>query len=329
MTKTKRRVLLHVGLPKAASSSLQRWCAQHRTLLESKGFCYPATPSSLLVPKHQFLVADLLAGHCDHLESLFLAHHSQDFLFSDEGLTYLFDEFSAKGLALLRETLQYCDTQLFVITRDYASWSKSLYAQAILNYPGPERSYAGGMTIEEFRHTRHFKRLGDCANRLPEYEKAFGAQGYQICDLRDDWFKQFLQLVGLDDSKQKVLPPVRENESVSDELVEIVRQVNSMNLSDEVRSNFLAFICAFTSSLHNVLRTYRRMSDESRAKECFANVLATLRPSSTEQRTLIEEFANLAPPMLEACRPVANIGLDSSSVSLAHNTAGSSAQALL
>jgi hypothetical protein len=278
MRSPRRRVYLHVGLPKAASSSLQRWCADHRDFLEGKGVFYPETNRGLLAPKHEFVVSELLAGHCRSLARLLEVHPQQDLFLSSEGLVYRFHEFSSEALACLRQAMRPREVELVVIKRDFESWSRSLYAQSILNRPGPTRSYGGSMTLREFRSSEHFLRVADCASRLAEYQAAFGADHCSVFEVHEDWFGGLACLMGFADGDAKVARPARENQSVSPELVEIVRQVNAMGLADELRSNFLAFIAAYSGATHNVLKTYRRITEGGRARTSAVEVWSRLSP---------------------------------------------------
>jgi len=291
MTASRPRLFLHAGLPKAASSSLQRWCASNRGLLQSQGIVYPETEPGLLAPKHEFLVAELLSGQSRSLAALIDAHPGVDLMLSTEGLTYRFDEFRQESLAAFREALRPRDVQLIVVTRDFASWSRSLYAQAILNRPGPERSFAGGLSFDEFRKTKHVLQLGDCTKRLAEYQAAFGASHRHVFDVAGDWFGQFCRVVGLCKTSQGLVRPVRENQSASPEIIEIARQVNAMSLADETRSNFLAFLREFTGSSHNALLTYRMLRNKDAALGALTEVLARVRPNPPLGQAKIEQFA--------------------------------------
>ena len=53
------RLVLHVGLPKAASSALQVWADANRAALAAQGVDYPDPRSPHLMCKHPWLVAEL------------------------------------------------------------------------------------------------------------------------------------------------------------------------------------------------------------------------------------------------------------------------------
>ncbi|MCB8837171.1 hypothetical protein, partial [Aurantimonas sp. VKM B-3413] len=58
----KRRLVLHVGLPKTGTSALQLWCSSHSEELLKQGIRYPTPSSQTQMPKHQFMVTDLQTG---------------------------------------------------------------------------------------------------------------------------------------------------------------------------------------------------------------------------------------------------------------------------
>lgn len=82
-----KRLVLHGGLPKTATSSLQSWFNSQATLLRQHGI-YWGVPSAVEhSPKHQWLVEELISGSFARLKEA-LSHSEVDtLLLSTEGLT--------------------------------------------------------------------------------------------------------------------------------------------------------------------------------------------------------------------------------------------------
>jgi len=57
------RIILHIGLPKSASTTIQDWSLAHRTHLQTFGIAYPKSKHGAANPRHQELVQGLLNGN--------------------------------------------------------------------------------------------------------------------------------------------------------------------------------------------------------------------------------------------------------------------------
>lgn len=60
------KLIVHIGSPKTASTSIQRFCALNRGVLRTEGFFYPPTPNGK--PVFHFLAHALAKGPKDHAE---------------------------------------------------------------------------------------------------------------------------------------------------------------------------------------------------------------------------------------------------------------------
>ena len=57
----KKKVILHIGLPKTGTTALQHWCCQNRQNMRRAGVDYPEQVEAL-TPRHQFVVNEIRAG---------------------------------------------------------------------------------------------------------------------------------------------------------------------------------------------------------------------------------------------------------------------------
>src|SRR5690606_27786215 len=118
------RLLLHVGLPKTASSALQCWCADNAGLLETAGTIYP-TGSWLSHRRHQFLVRALLTGGFDPVHRLLGEVGARSLMRSAEGLSNHVDDFPASNLEAFRGLVAGRQVELLMIAREPNSWFES------------------------------------------------------------------------------------------------------------------------------------------------------------------------------------------------------------
>ncbi|MDN5936209.1 MAG: hypothetical protein L0H75_08540, partial [Nitrosospira sp.] len=112
----RRRLLLHVGLPKTGTSALQRWLHENPARLEAAGICYPGAPY-LNGDKHQFLVSELRHGG-QSLERLLSSTTHDTVLLSSEGLSNHFHDFSEQGLQRFRHLTANFRVEIVLVTRE-------------------------------------------------------------------------------------------------------------------------------------------------------------------------------------------------------------------
>jgi len=270
-------IYLHIGLPKAASSSLQSWCANNREFLKTKKIYYPETCGASLKPKHQFLVTDLLEGHCNTLNNLLKAYACKNLLLSAEGLVNRFREFSPASLSAFRSACQFCDLHLIYIDREFESWVRSLYSQMIITPSNLRMCFAQNFTLEQFRSEEHVRWLGSCSKRLNEFETASGARSTHLLNVSSNWLGELSRILGLVDCRDLVSCKARENESPVPEIIEIIRQVNAMNLHEEVRSNFIGLVRVYRHCNHLGLGVYKKISNKELALHSFLEILSRVR----------------------------------------------------
>ena len=135
---TRRRLILHGGTPKTGTSALQ-WCLDaNRNVLAQRGFWYPP-PSSRREPKHQELVAALLADDETRFAKT-IESASRDapagvhtVILSAEGIFNHWWDYSVAAKGMLRCLADAFDFELCVWFRDPASFAAALYAQYLRN----------------------------------------------------------------------------------------------------------------------------------------------------------------------------------------------------
>ena len=133
-----RRMILHGGTPKTGTSALQ-WCLDaNRNLLAQRGFWYPP-PSNRREPKHQELVAALMAGDearfCECIESAVkdMPSGAHTVILSTEGIYNHWRDYSPEAKGMLRGLADEFDFELCIWFRDPASFAAALYGQYLRN----------------------------------------------------------------------------------------------------------------------------------------------------------------------------------------------------
>ena len=252
-----RRIVLHVGLPKTATSSLQLWCDRKRERLAARGVSYPKEWASDLFPKHQFLVGGLLSGDLRRLAAVLAAEEAGTVLLSAEGLTNHLYDFPPPALEAFRAATAADEVAVFMVSRAPASWTRSYYKQAVLNPPRPEYDYATALDYEAFRERPRVRRLTDLPALRRDLEAAYGAREVVVAAYEDDWMAAFRGVLGLADTVG-FEPLAQVHTSVPDAVIALVRRLNAMQLPEQARADFLALVQAAVDTDHNALKHFYR-----------------------------------------------------------------------
>ena len=247
MTSSARSLILHVGLPKTGTSSLQRWFHQHRLELRASGLDYP-DPLDQNEHKHGFVTPELRHTATSRtLQEILNRSQQPRILISNEGLSNHFHDFSGAALEAFRKMTSSYTVEVIVITRDKAAWLKSYHKQCVLN-PNIDASDLWGtdLTVDEISNHYRVIRLLDTNRLLPDLRVGFGASHVHHVEYGDDnWVGKILQILGVDQLQNHALPQV--NTSLPDWSIEWLRHVNSLYAEQQDRALWKHLLRVFLS----------------------------------------------------------------------------------
>ncbi len=245
---SKRALVLHVGLPKTGSTALQFWCHKNRAFLADRGISYPAPSENEFAPKHQFVVNGLLKQDFTELRAALRAQRTPVVILSSEGISNHFARFEPSALAKFREITRNYDVHVLMMARDPEAWTKSLWKEGLLATPG----YAFG--LEKYATLPRVQRLTQHELLLEKISRAFGAVKTTLARFEDGWTEALLSVSGMDPEAAAMLQDVDDkNVSISDDLCEIIRQVNAQRLQANLRGAILGLIQERLQTRHNRL----------------------------------------------------------------------------
>jgi hypothetical protein len=159
-----------------------------------------------------------------------------------------------KRTLLTMKLLSSCDTGKKFLDESY-------YKQAVINPPVADYGYATALTYPEFCQLPRVQRLTNNEALQTDLKAAFGAQEVVLAQYEGDWLRVFREYLGLTDATG--LTELELNHiSVSDDLTELVRQVNAMHLPQQERNAFLANVQACFQTSHNMLRYSYKFTPE-------------------------------------------------------------------
>lgn len=243
-----RRILLHVGLPKTATSALQRWLHLNGSRLEAAGARYPGG-GYLSGDKHQFMVGQLRNQGITGLEGLLADGIQETVILSSEGLSNHFYDFRKDALERFREDTSADRVEVVMLVREPGRWLHSYHKQCVINPDnGASELWGTSMTEEELAGHPRILKLMDTPQLAGDIARGFGAREVHVLNFEEDWFNGFLGLIPLDPDECPPLPRV--NESAPGWAVEILRCLNGLGLPKQRADYWRGLLGSAAGSTH-------------------------------------------------------------------------------
>ncbi len=254
MIRRKRRLLLHVGLPKTGTSALQRWCYANSGRFLEQSIRYPTPSADTEMPKHQFIVSDLMTGDLSRTARAVAEGGEECTVLTTEGLTNHLYDFRPIGLEKIRDLFEAFHLTAFLVHRKPEDWLRSYHKQCAINPRIAEYCYGTGLDLHGFGELPRVRKLMNVPNLGQDCAAAFGAQEVVTADYESDWLARFLGLCGYTPTEKVELEVT--NESLPDWLFEAVLRINRQPFSDHARIAWLGSLQRFASSRHIGLRKH-------------------------------------------------------------------------
>lgn len=250
----RRRLLLHVGLPKTGTSALQRWCHANSGELLRQGIRYPTPSADTEMPKHQFIVGDLMAGDLSRTARAVAEGDEDRTILTSEGLSNHLYDFRPASLAKIRNLFAEFELTVFLVHRDVEDWVRSYHKQCAINSRNAAYYYGTGLDLPAFRELPRVRRLMNIPNLVHDCAAAYGAGNIVAEAYESDWLERFFDLCGY--TPARTAGPEIVNASIADWLLEAVLRINRQPFADGARTAWLATLQRFAGSRHVGLRKY-------------------------------------------------------------------------
>lgn len=259
VAKTRPKLLLHVGLPKTATSALQMWCHANTANLRAGGIVYPEPSGETAMPKHQFMMSDLMKNEFSATRKALAEGSGQPMILTTEGLTNHLYDFRPAALKQFRELLSGHAVTVFMVVRDRTKWARSYYKQCAINPEIPQYSYATDKTLDEFVSLQRVQRLLSYETLAEDAGAAFGAENIVVANYEDNWKEHFFQTIGFAGADIGEFPSV--NTSVPDWILDFVVKINGLKLGSDTRTAYLGAVHKYVESGHIGLKNYALAAD--------------------------------------------------------------------
>ncbi len=260
---------------------MQSYFHTHSKRLQELGVYYPRSDEEAALPKHQYLVTDLMQGtfNSQPLQEL-LTNHSSVFL-SSEGLTNHLYDFPKKGLHEFRDYFSGLDAAGILILREPQAWVRSYYVQCVINPPVKAAPhYATSLRLDEFSKTPQAQRLMNIEALRDDVLKAYGLRHVYTIRFEQDILEQF-EKIGVPRIEGESLP--FQNTSPPVDIVEMIRQVNALSQNPKVRRACLAFIQNWSKTQNTILRRYSEDRHPLSVELTAVRLLRALKPSDSPE----------------------------------------------
>ena len=281
-------LVLHVGLPKTATSALQTFLYENKTELRQQQYAYPGKYLHKEPPKHQFLVNNLLRNDLSQLEDVLRSPELPGMILSTEGLTNHLYDFPGEALKRFRSLTHSCKVRVFIVTRNEESWLRSYYKQAVLN---PDTSmvdyYATELTLDKFRRHPRIIQLLDHETLIRDVANAFGALEIINAVFEKNWMGTFAEVIRLQFENDRQLKQV--NESPANWAIELMRQVNTFKLPESKRLGWKAALHQFLRSNHILLKNSLKSDCTSAEFNLEPSILATVQAREEDVFSLTKD----------------------------------------
>ena len=252
---SRKKIILHIGLPKTGSTALQQALFQSRMALLRKGVLYPAQVHREDDPKHNFLLDLIRKGHGYDIGCEQDYKAASRIVISNEAVSNDFYFHGAERNRQLAERLrEHGELEICMVLRREREWLRSYYKQAVINQPVQGKPhYQNSLLLDAFRELEPVRRLLNHSELILDVSAAFQAP-VRAMRYEETPVSQVLEYcTGLAGRSYPLAR--RHNESVSDAAVEVMRQLNANieNIEEKYAWSYvLAHAC---SAKHDVLTT--------------------------------------------------------------------------
>ncbi|MEP3655297.1 MAG: hypothetical protein ABJO36_10415 [Litorimonas sp.] len=286
-----RKLWLHVGLPKTATTAFQSWMQHHSDALLEQGISYPSHFGAGN-DKHNFLVGDLRQNQTlNRLQGILQGTAKADhILLSDEGLTNHLDDFHSDALEAFRDLTQGWDVHVMLVTRDADTWLRSYHKQCVLNpNNGASPLWGTGLTVSQVADHPRIRRLLAAEILMDDLRAAFGAKEVRRFDFdSNNWFAACLRAINFDSEGPIELP--RTNQSLPDWAIEVLRLVNSSTTSQKIRNAWKVALQNHLKTDHTILTNLTDTVETGLDGNIYEFVLEAINTGSAEAHPEMSTF---------------------------------------
>lgn len=228
------RLVLHAGTPKTATKALQHALYERSGELARAGIWYPPAHVDPEHKKHQFFIAQLLAGDGVALAAAFdeivrsAPEHAHTIVVSTEGFFNHWWDFPPSSKAMIRRLASVFGVQFWACFREPVDFAISQHAQLVRNPREFSPAYGLDAGLDEMLDIEWFSRRLDYLGFVCEAEDLVGAGNVRVFRYGPDIVERVFRALGAPPP-----PPGQVNPSLRAPGVELMRIVNRYALPEQ------------------------------------------------------------------------------------------------
>lgn len=277
------KFIIHVGYPKAASTSLQDALLDSAVLLKTKGILYP----NILMPegssKHEELFRFVRLNKIEKALSLLQTElDSVDdvhtvVLSTESIVNQLYNFNSSLWIKLFNAIKRLGSLEIVVIHREAKDFLSSYYKQVVINQPSSLVDFYGtSLTKTDFEELKVVQKLANL-DAVVETLKDVSNAPVKVFDYHQNVVSDVVSW--LTGELYTVETPKFSNVSLQPEEVELIRQVNATTTSIEERNAWLHVLSQCSSLGSRTALTLAGRANEADVQQLDADWLLTVIPS--------------------------------------------------
>lgn len=253
LPENKKKIILHIGLPKTGSTALQHALYRDRERLRQHGVLYPAKVHRPEDPKHNYVLDLIRKGQEYDLCTEEGYQAASRIIISNEAISNDFYQHGQQRNQQFAESLrEHGELEICVVLRKSGDWLKSYFKQAVINQAVKGKPhYQNSLPLEIFRELEPVRRLLDYGNLLQDVSMTFGAP-VRIMRYEEVRMEDVIRYC----TGFPFAPTAfdnRHNESLSDAAVEVMRQLNKHIQTLEEKCAWSCLLKRATGGSHGVL----------------------------------------------------------------------------
>ena len=261
---TRLKLILHVGIPKTGTTSVQVYLDKKQRKLRQKGILYPNRFHNPNAPKHQWFERNLVSANVESLVDNFkdilnhVEEHTHTILLSSEGIYNHWWDFPDESKVLLLELNSLFDVEVWAWFRDPLAFAESFYKQCMRNPQVDHIScYGRDLSFAEVLDDPWFSQHLEYIDFVNECDELFGKESVTVFDCKADTVATVSQLLGLTTPHDNPTP--RKNSSMNRVTTELYRVLNRLQLSSNEKEKIVPLL----SELDAALTPYSDREDSS------------------------------------------------------------------
>jgi len=258
----KKKIILHIGLPKTGSTALQQFLYMSREALLRRGVLYPAHVHREDDPKHNFVIDLIRNGQGHDISSERGYKAASRIVISNEALSNDFYFHGSERNRRLAELLRaHGELEVCMVLRGEREWLRSYYKQAVINQSVKGKPhYQNSLPLAMFAELESVQRLLNHGDLIKDVSAVYQAP-VRVMRYDEAPLSRVLEYCTSMQGGSYHLDR-RHNDSVPEVAVEVMRQLNSHIETLDEKYAWSHLLMQACGASHNVLNTLAGRSNQ-------------------------------------------------------------------